>query len=214
MKGRRQMLTMTSTRGARSLAIVLLGLLLVACSPAASVAPSSTASVTAAPSPSLAPTASPSPSPSPSPSASAAAAADPAVGLKIGAPYALSPLDPMLEASFRQQFTASAGAFGSLIGIGGRNVSEKGVLVGYILVIGFPPGVMSDAAYNAMVSGLASSTQVTLKTTTISGVTVSSGSSAAAGLSVFRDGDNVVVTLTPTAAGLTAITTALVTANH
>jgi hypothetical protein len=126
----------------------------------------------------------------------------------------LSALAPAIEASLRQQFAASAGAFGSLIGIGARNISEGGAPVGNVLVIGLPGGVMSDAVYQVMVDGLATNTGVSLTTSTISGVEVSSGSGAAAAMSVFRRGDTVIVTLMPTDSKLTAVTTALVTANR
>jgi len=126
----------------------------------------------------------------------------------------LSALDPVLEASFRQQFSASVGAFGSLIGIGGRSVSTNGALVGYVLVIGFPSGILSDAAYQAMLDGIASSSQVTFTKTTVSSVEISSGTTATAGLAVYRAGDHILITITPTAASLTGVTTALVAAKH
>ena len=191
----------------RAFAAALIGLVLVACSPAPSVAPSATTTSTAAPTPSASSSATARPS--------AASAPDPAIGLKIASPYTLSALDPAIEAGLRQQFAASAGAFGSLIGIGGRSISENGIVVGNVLLVSLPAGMMSDAVYKVFVDGLTSNTGITLATTTISSVEVSSGSDASVGgLSVFKDGDNIVFTQTPTAAGLTAITTALVTPNH
>lgn len=212
------MSTIAAGRGGRWFAVVLLGLLIAACSPGTTVnpSPSLTPSASVAPtaSPSATPTASPSPSPSLSPSPIASTAADPANGLAIAAPYTLTALDPALEASFRQQFATSAGAFGSLIGLGGRGVVSNGTLVGYVLVIGFPTGIMSDAAYQSMLDGIASSSQLTFEKTTISGVEVSSGSTATAGLGVYRAVDDVIITITPTASSLGAVTTALVAANH
>ena len=197
---------MSGRRGAA--AVLLLGFVIAACSPAASVAPSLT--------PSPEPTASPSPTPSPSPSATplASTAADPADGLKIAAPYSLTPLDPALEASFRQQFTATAGAFASLIGIGGRDVVKSGALAGFALVIAFPPGIMSDATYQSMLAGLASSSKITLVKMTVSGVDVSSGSNGTGNLGVFRAGDHIIVVVTPTSAELSGVTRALITANQ
>ncbi|MEA2630257.1 MAG: hypothetical protein QOE66_476 [Chloroflexota bacterium] len=167
---------MPRPRGGRLLSLILIGLLIVACSPAASAAPSATET------PAATPTSSPSPSPSPSPASSpsdtpsaSAAAVDPALGLKIAAPYELVALDPALEASFRQQFATSAGAFASLIGIGGREVTSSGLLAGYVFVIAFPAGVLTDASYQAMLGGIATGSQLTFTATTISGVSFSSG---------------------------------------
>ncbi len=200
-------------RTGRLLSIVLIGLLIAACSPAVSVAPSPTDTPTPTASPSPSPDPSPSPSPSSAPSASAAAA-DPAAGLKIAAPYQLTTLDPALEASFRQQFATSAGAFASLIGIGGREVVSNGALAGYVFVIAFPTGVLSDTAYQAMLGGIASGSQMTFTTTTISGVSFSSGTAATSGLGAFRVGDHVLMVATPTSKALTDVGTALITANQ
>lgn len=214
--------TIAAARGGRRVAAVLLGLLIAACSPTVTVTPTTTVTPSPSPSPSAsaAPTASPSawptasPSPSPESSSIPSAAADPAEGLAIAAPYTLTTLDPLLEASFRQQFTASLGALSSLIGIGARQVASNGSLVGYVLVIGFPTGIMNDAQYQSIVDGIASSSAVTFQKTTVSGVEVSSGSMATGGIGLYRAGDNVIITITPTASNLTEVTTALVTANH
>jgi hypothetical protein len=207
------LVTLPRARGGRLLALVFVGLLIAACSPAASGAPSVSEA------PAATPTSAPSPSPSPSPASSlsdapsASAAADPALGLKIAAPYELVALDPALETSFRQQFAVSAGAFASLIGIGGREVTSSGALAGYVFVIAFPAGVLTDASYQAMLGGIASSSQLTFTTATISGVSFSSGTTATSGLGAFRVGDHVVMVVTPTATTLTPIATALISAN-
>jgi hypothetical protein len=198
-------------RATRALAVILFGLVLAACSPAASVAPSATAEPTAAPT--VAATAASTPSASTAAAASASAAPDPSTGLKIDAPYALTALDPALEALFREQFTKGAGTFGSLIGVGGKTVTQDGKLAGYVFVIGFPAGMLSEVAYKAMVTGMQSSMDTTFTTQTISGVDVSVGSSAAANMAVFQNGDHVVLALTPTPAELPKVAKALIDAN-
>ena len=169
------------SRAPRGLAVILLGVLLAACSPgAASVAPSATAVAT--PEPTAAPTVAAAPTPSASTAAAASASAqpDPAIGLKIAAPYKLTALDPALEAAFGSQFTQSAGAFGSLVGVGGRTITKDGKLAGYVFVIGFPPGMLSEATYQRDAQGMESSMGATFTTETISGVDVSTGTSATA----------------------------------
>jgi hypothetical protein len=200
------------SRARRGLAIVLLGALLAACSPgAASVAPSPT--VVATPEATAAPTVAATPSASAAAAASASAQPDPAIGLKIDTPYALTPLDPALEAVFKEQFTQGAGAFGSLVGVGGRTVTKDGKLAGYVFVIGFPAAMLSEAAYQAMLTGMQTSMGVTFKTQTISGVDVSTGTSATANIGVMQNGDHVILTLTPTEAELPSIAKALIDAN-
>jgi hypothetical protein len=199
-------------RGIAPVALTFLAIVIAACSPTASTSPSATATTTPTAAATASPTASAAPSVAPS-AAATSAAADPAQGLKISAPYTLIALDPALEASFRQQFAASVGSFGSLILLGGREAVKDGALAGYVLVIGFPSGIMSDATYQSMLDGMASSSDVAFATTTVSGTKVSSGATGAAGLAVYRAGDNVVITITPTVETLGAITTALVTAN-
>ena len=202
-----------ASRAPRALAVILFGVILAACSPgAASVAPSVTAVPTAVPTaaPTVAATATPEASTA---TASASAAPDPSTGLKIDAPYALAALDPALEALFRDQFTKGAGTFGSLIGVGGKTVTQDGKLVGYVFVIGFPAGMLSDVAYKAMVTGMQSSMDATFTTQTISGVDVSVGSSSTANMAVFQDGDHVILALTPTPAELPKVAKALIDAN-
>ncbi|MEO8438106.1 MAG: hypothetical protein ABI562_06565 [Chloroflexota bacterium] len=200
-------------RGRRAIAVVLFGALLAACSPAAtSVAPSTpspVATVAATPVPSVAGSA----SALPAPSASVATAPDPAIGLKIAAPYSLIALDPALEATIRQQITGSAGAFGNLIGVGGRTVSANGSPVGLVFVMSLPAGLMTDATYQSIVAGMASSSQVAFTTSTISGTEVSTGAGPTGSIGVFREGDHVVIEITQKATDLPLVAKALIDAN-
>ena len=217
--------TTSRVHAGRVPAALLLGLLIAACSSSPTVTPGASANAgasasspaTPSPSPSAAPSATASatasPSSSVSPSSSAPTAPDPAAGLAIAAPYVLSTLDSALETRFRDQFGASAGAFASLIGIGGRQVNTNGALAGYVFVVGFPTGLLSDATYQGMLTGIERGSQVTFATTTISGVKVSSGSAATSGLGAFKSGDRVILLVTPTAGNVAPIATALISAN-
>ena len=49
--------------------------------------------------------------------------------------------------------------------------------MGYVFVIGFPAGLLSETAYQAMLTGMQSSMGVTFTTETISGVDVATGTS-------------------------------------
>ena len=209
------MSTACAIRGGQRVAVLacLLVVVISACGGSASASPSPT------PAPSPTPTQAPSPSPSPtptalpSPSPSAVAAADPAAGLAIAPPYTLAPLDPALDASFRQQFSATAGAFASLIGVGGKEVVKNGALAGYTFVVGFPPGIMTDATYQTMLTGIATNAQLQFKTTMTSGVAVSTGSNATNGYGVFRVGDHILIVATTPGAASGTIAAALIAAN-
>ena len=198
----------------RALGVVLLGLVLAACSPAASVAPSATAVPVATPSP--APTVAETPAPTPSPStatASASAQPDPAIGLKIAAPYELKPLDPALEATLAAQMAQLGGA-ASLVSVGGRTVVADGKPDGYVQVIALPPGMLSDAVYTALLGAIGPSTGDAFSTDTVSGVSVSSATTPSGALSVFHAGDRIIMTVIPTGGDIDAVTKALIDANQ
>ena len=203
-------------RGRSGAPLVLIAAFVVAaCSPAAAPTPSQTAepTPTVAPTPSLAPTASPSVEPSVAPSASTAFK-DPTIDLKIAAPYQLVALDPVAEAALRQQITGSLGAMSGLFDIGVRQVTANGNPQGFVMAMGFPAGILSDTTYKSAVGGLEASLGVTFKTSDVSGVEVSSATSATAGYAAFKDGDDLMLVITPPRAGdPDAIAKALITAN-
>jgi hypothetical protein len=194
--------------------LVALGLLLAACgngsAGSTSPSPSPTPAVTASAQPTAAPSGSAS---SPTASAAGSPAADPAVGLKIAAPYTLTTLDPNVEASVRQGFMASAGAFGGLIAFGGRAVETGGKSAGYVFVIGFPAGIMSEVTFQSVLAGLASSANLTFTTTTVAGKSLSTGSNAQVGYGVFQAGDAIDMVVTPPGAPAEPIARALIAAN-
>ena len=76
------------------------------------------------------------------------------------------------------------------MGFGGRTITKDGKLAGYVFVIGFPPGMLTEATYNAMVSGMQSSMGATFTTQTISGVDVSIGAAAAGTSALLHSGDH------------------------
>ena len=203
------------SRAPRGLAVILLGVLLAACSPgAASVAPSATAVAT--PEPTAAPTVAATVAPTPSASTAAASGSaqpDPAIGLKIASPYELTPLDPNVESAIGSQISQSAGALGGLFGFGGRTITKDDKVAGYVFVIGFPAGLLTEATYKVMVSGMQSSMGATFTTETISGTDVSIGAAATGTIALLHSGDHLVMILTPVAAELPVMAKALIDAN-
>ena len=201
-------------------AVLVVGLVVAACSPAAIASPSPTATPeptpTATPSPTPTPEPTPSPTPKPTPTAEPTATppVDAAAGLEIAAPYSLTPLDPALETLFRKQFTSGVGAAASLIDVGGRDIVDDGALVGYVFVVGFQPGVLTDASYPSFLEGVKGNTSVKFKVVTISGVKVSTAPSGPGSMGLYRKGDGVVMVLTTSASGLAPVVRSLISANR
>ena len=113
----------------------------------------------------------------------------------------------------RQQYASSAGAFASLIGVGGRTVIANGAPAAVVFVIGMPAGTMTDAVYQSMLAGMAANTGATFKDSAIAGTKVSTGPVATGSIGVYRAGDNLVMAITPLASNLEPVLEALITAN-
>ena len=187
-------------------AALIAAVIVAACSPAASPSPSPTTAPT--PATTVAPTVSAPPSPSAAAVASPSAPIkDPTVDLKIAAPYELTALDPATEAAIRGQIAGSLGAFGGIFDIGVRQVTDNGQMVGFVMAMGFPAGVLTEGAYKGALAGLASSLGIT-------GTALSSASNATAGYAAYQDGDNLMFVISPpTGAKPDAIASALIAAN-
>jgi len=171
--------------------------------------------------PSVAPSVAPSIAPSVAPSAAPASTAptgapptgDPAAGLTIDAPYTLTAVPSVLQTTLEQQMSASLGAFGEAIKVGFRQVNG-GSGVSILMVIAFPPGSLSAAAYQAALAGMAPSMGATFTTTTIDGVVVSKGDMQTGGVAVFHVDDHMLMVIGQTATDALPVATALIKANN
>ena len=210
---------MTSSR-LRFAAIVVLGLALTACSPAAVASPTPTATpeptptVAPTPTPTPVPTPSPTPKPTPTPEPTPSPPTDAAADLEIAAPYKLTPLDPALDALFRKQFTTGAGAAAAFVDFGGRDIVDDGTLVGYVFRIEFQPGLLTDASWPTFLEGVKGQSTAKFKTVTISGVKVSTIPSGPGSMGLYRKGDGVLMVLSMTPSELTPIVRSLISANR
>jgi len=111
------------------------------------------------------------------------------------------------------EFTSALGALSSSITFGGREAVKDGALEGYVLVIGFPAGLLTDSSYPSVLAGMTATTKIKLVDKTIGGLEVSTGTSAAATMSVFHVGDHVIMVVTNKGGPAIAIATALISAN-
>jgi hypothetical protein len=195
-------------RGLGALLIVT-AIAVVGCAGAATPTPS--------PSPSPSPSPVPSPSPSPSPLASAspspsASADDPAEDVAIAAPYTLEELPAELASQLESGITgalASSG-LGSMIQVGGRQISKDGQAEGFLLVVAVPPLIADNPAF---MEGLTGSFTGEATTKTIDGTDVLFATQDESQVAVFKLGGDLFLVYAPTAVALTAQVTALITAS-
>lgn len=144
--------------------------------------------------------------------ASAPAAADPAAGLKIAAPYTLTTLPGGLQQALESQMAGGLGSFGSSVQAGFRQVGGSSGSI--LMVIAFPAGSLSAAAYQAAVAVMGSSMGATFTTTTVAGVDVASGKATTGGVAMFHIADHLLVVISPVDSESLPIATALINANQ
>jgi hypothetical protein len=207
---------MGSSRVRPLLAAVLAALVAAACaggteapasaSPAASAAAASTAP-TARPTPRPTPRRTAIPSPTPDPSV----APDVAVGLKIGSPYELvaNPANPSLTASIVVDI---AGKHVTET-ISGREIHNRGSLLGTVLVLRLDGITMSKAVFEGGARGAAANVDGTLEYTTIAGARVALVRAKAGTIGLFRWNDDIVMVIGKEAADTKPLLTAVIKAN-
>lgn len=204
-------------RRAQAAAILLTGALaLAACGGAATPTPAPTPTPTPAPTatPTAAPTPSPAPTAAPTASPGGTAAPDVAVGLEIDAPFELTAVDPTIDALFREQWSGATGAFGELMGLGTRQVTQDGTLKAFLIVIEFPAAfVESETFWPSLLAGMASQGGGEAKTETIDGVEVRIVEGAEASFGLFLLDQQLMVVIPPSASDVLPICEALIGAN-
>jgi hypothetical protein len=179
------------------------------------------ASATPSPTPSPTPTAAPTPTPSPTPSPTAAptaspsasAAVDPAAGLAIADPYTIKELDAAAAETIQGAMEKGMGAFASVIQVGTREIQKAGTTVGYVLVIAFPAGTLTDETYKGFLAGIATTSTSTWKVVKVDNYSISTGTMSGISVGMFRAGDAVMLIMAPSAAEVVPIAKALIAAN-
>jgi hypothetical protein len=207
---------MPSIRVRPILAMVLAALVAAACaggteapvaaSPAASAAAASTAP-TARPTPRPTPRRTAIPSPTPDPSV----APDVAAGLKIGKPYELvaNPANQSLTASI----TVDIAGKHVTETISGREIHNRGSLLGTVLVLRFEGIEMSKEVFEGGARGAASNVGGTLEYTSIAGSRVAMVRAKAGTIGLFRWNDDIVMVVGKEAADTKPLLTAVIKAN-
>ena len=164
-------------------------------------------------------TSSPSPAASTSPAAPSAAsgAALPSsadlLTITIGAPYALVEVPSSVAEKLATAVQKDMGGISKVVHVGVRTVTKDGTVAAYLMVVAFPPGTLNDSLYASAIRSLATGAESPFETSVISNVPVQSGSMAGASVAVFRTGDTLLITLSPSGADVTPIVSALIAAN-
>ena len=185
-------------------------------SPAASTAastPSPSVAASPSPSPSPSPTPSPSLSPTPASSVSASGGIDAAAGLKIGAPYTLTEVPSAAKTQLETQMASSLAIFGNNLQVGFRLVTGGTSIANILVVMAFPQGTLTDAAYQGAVGGMTSSLKAKLSESTEGGVKVSSGTYEGGTVALFHVGDHLFFVVSAQAQDALPIAKALISAN-
>jgi hypothetical protein len=153
--------------------------------------------------------------PSTNPGASGGTAGvDPAVGLTIDPPYALTALPGALQTTLETQMATSLGAFGQAIKFGFRQITGGAGMLSILMVISFPSGSLNAQTYEAALTGMGGSMGATFTKTTVDGIDVSSGTMTTGGVAIFHVGDTMLVVISPTPSDALPVATALVNANN
>ena len=147
-----------------------------------------------------------------SPPSSQTAAADPAAGLKIDAPYTLTTLPGGLQQTLETQMASGLGTLGGSVQVGFRQVGGSSGSI--LMVIAFPAGSLSAAAYQAAVAVMGSNLGATFSTSTVDGVDVANGKAKTGGVAMFHIADHLLVVISPLDSESLPIATAIIHANQ
>jgi hypothetical protein len=190
--------------------------------PVQTQAAASTPTAATAATPTAAPTPAPTPSPTPTPTPTTAAtptptygtATDPAAGLAIASPYTLGATDASTASLIKSVLKGSMGAATyAKVHVGLRSASSGGKLVGYVMVVRFAPGTLTDAAYAALLNQMAVNSKITLTTSTVSGRELALGKLMGVYLGGYHNGDDAIMAIAPTSADVVPIAQAIIAAN-
>jgi hypothetical protein len=153
---------------------------------------------------------------SPAASATAGTSGDPAgqlLGIKISPPYNLTDLSASKADAIQAGIEKDLGAYGQAVPVAVKSIDQGGTVAAYLMVVAFPRGTLSDDVYKQVLTDLAIGAEADFTPKLISAVPVSFGTMSGGSVAVFRTGDLVFITLSPTTADLTPVVTSLVQVN-
>jgi hypothetical protein len=147
------------------------------------------------------------------PGASASAGTSSLEGIAIGQPYTLAELPASTGDAIQAGIEKDLGAYGKAVHVAMKTVQQKGTAAGYLMVVQFPAGTLSDDIYSQVVNNLSMGAESDFSPKLVSGVTVAFGSMSGGSVAVFRKGDLAFITLAPKTTDLTPIVDALIKVN-
>ncbi|HEY4751638.1 MAG TPA: hypothetical protein VIH37_00020, partial [Candidatus Limnocylindrales bacterium] len=155
------------------------------------------------------------------PAASAPSSSDAAPGasaaqlldVTIGAPYTLTDLPASKADTIQAGIEKDLGPYGKAVHASVKEIQQGGTTAGYLMVVAFPNGTLTDNVYQQVITDLSMGAESDFTTKPVGAVPVSYGTLGGGSVAVFRQGDLVMIALSPTTTDLTPVVTALVKAN-
>ena len=129
---------------------------------------------------------------------------DAATRLTIAPPNRLGELNPEFVAALRQLLAAMT-PVSTWVTLGARSVRSRDITIGVVLVMAFPAGMLTDEAYQGAMAGASLTVNVKLKTSTLLGIKVATGSVAVGGVAMFRAEDRIIMVETTDPPALTGV---------
>ena len=110
------------------------------------------------------------------------------------------------------QMASGLGTLGGSVQVGFRQVGGSSGSI--LMVIAFPAGSLSAAAYQAAVAVMGSNLGATFSTSTVDGVDVANGKAKTGGVAMFHIADHLLVVISPLDSESLPIATAIIHANQ
>ncbi len=154
-----------------------------------------------------------SPSASRSAGPSGGSSADPLLGIRIGPPYSLADLPAAQADKIQTQIQKDLGVYGGSVHVTMKAVNQGALNAAYLMVVAFPQGTLDEKLYEEVLHVLSTGAGSPFAPRLVVATPVSFGTLGGGSAAVFKTGDLVLITLSPAAADLTPVVTALVRAN-
>jgi hypothetical protein len=135
------------------------------------------------------------------------------LGLAIGAPYTLTDVPSTLATTLQAAIEKDMGGISKVVHVGVKTVQQGTKAAAYLMVVAFPPGTLTDAIYSEAITNLSMGSESSFQSQVISNVRVDTGLMGGANVGVFRTGDTLLVTMSPTGGDVLPVVKALIAAN-
>lgn len=176
--------------------------------------PAPTPEPTPSPTPTATPTEAPSPTASATPVPSGATGGDPAAGLKIVSPYKLGRVTTASANTMKAILQGSVDAATyAKVRVGLKLVYKGKTATAVVMVIRFPAGTLTDAAYQALRAQISRNSTVKVTTTMVAGYELTMGKTSVLYLGGYHHGDDAILVIAAHARDVVPVAAAVIAAN-